>query len=307
MYPVVTAVAAFLNRYVPDGPVTAAVSGGADSLALAAALAELAAPRTLVVTIDHQLQPTSAAQAQRVCDSAADLGLAAQICPVEVVGSGGMEAAARRARYAALERVRRGPVLLAHTLDDQAETVLLGLGRGSGPRSIAGMQRWRNPWGRPLLGVRRTDTEELCMARGLVPWQDPHNQDPTFQRVRLRHEVIPLLDEVLAGGVVPALARTADLLADDLAALDQMAAGFRTRGPKLSVGGLRDTPRAIRTRVLRRWLLGAGIDELTGQHLTRLDQLLTDGRPLASVRLPGGYDVRCSGAHLVLIAQGRAE
>ncbi|MDI4659410.1 tRNA lysidine(34) synthetase, partial [Xanthobacter autotrophicus] len=125
----------------------------------------------------------------------------------------GPEAAARVARYAALDAARRGrPVLLAHTLDDQAETVLLGLGRGSGARSLRGMAAWDAPWGRPLLGVRAADTRAACRDLGLEPWNDPHNTDPAFTRVRLRREVLPLLEDVLGGGVAEGLARTAALL-----------------------------------------------------------------------------------------------
>src|SRR6266513_1100022 len=115
--------------------------------------------------------------------------------------SGGPEAAARTARYRALDDARGGaPVLLGHTLDDQAETVLLGLGRGSGPRSIAGMRVADGLWLRPLLGARRSTTRAACVAESLPVWDDPHNADPRFTRSRLRSEVLPLLDEVLAGG-----------------------------------------------------------------------------------------------------------
>ena len=115
-------------------------------------------------------------------------------------------------------------MLLAHTLDDQAETVLLGLGRGSGPRSIAGMRPYDPPWCRPLLGVRRAVTHGACAELGLTPWHDPHNADPRFTRVRLRTEVLPLLEDVLGGGVAEALARTAAALREDAEVLDDLAA-----------------------------------------------------------------------------------
>ena len=130
--------------------------------------------------------------------------------------AGGREAAARTARYAALDAVADAlgrDVLLGHTLDDQAETVLLGLGRGSGPRSIAGMRPRSGRYLRPLLGVRRATTEAACRALGLDCWDDPHNDDRALQRVRLRREVLPLLEDVLQGGVAEALARTAVLTA----------------------------------------------------------------------------------------------
>ena len=134
------------------------------------------------------------------------------------------EAAARAARYAALGAYRDGPVLLAHTLDDQAETVLLGLGRGSGARSIAGMRPHDPPWCRPLLGVRRAVTHAACVELGLTAWQDPHNTDRRFTRTRLRHEVLPLLEDVLGGGVAEALARTAMALREDTELIDTLAA-----------------------------------------------------------------------------------
>ncbi|WP_460867234.1 tRNA lysidine(34) synthetase TilS, partial [Rhodococcus aerolatus] len=217
------AVRAWCAEHGP-GPVAVACSGGADSLALTAAAVAEAGPVTALV-VDHALQPGSAAVADRAAATARTMGCAqARVLTVAVTGPGGPEAAARRARRAALRGAADGPVLLGHTLDDQAETVLLGLGRGSGARSLAGMRAWDPPWGRPLLGVRRADTAAACAELGLDPWHDPHNDDPAFTRVRLRHEVLPLLEEVLAGGVAAALARTAAQLREADAALDAVAA-----------------------------------------------------------------------------------
>ena len=190
--------------------VAVALSGGADSTALTAgALAEGAVVHALVV--DHGLQPGSARVAAQAAASAIRLGAAsARVLTVTVGSDGGMEAAARTARYAALrDATQRWPVLLGHTLDDQAETVLLGLGRGSGGRSIHGMRAWNPPWGRPLLGVRRATTRQMCADLGVETYDDPHNAAPEFTRVRLREEVLPLLENVLGGGVVAALGRTA--------------------------------------------------------------------------------------------------
>ncbi|KAF0836557.1 tRNA(Ile)-lysidine synthetase-like protein [Nocardia caishijiensis] len=206
------------------GPVVVGLSGGADSLALvAAAVVECGAVTAVVV--DHRLQDGSGAVARRAVEQALALGCVdARVVAVEVGRAGGVEAAARAARYAALESVRDGrPVLLGHTLDDQAETVLLGLARGSGGRSIQGMAAWNEPWGRPLLGVRRAQTEQLCADLGIEPWRDPHNDDPAYTRVRVRNEVLPLLEDVLGGGVAQALARTADQLRADGAVLDDLA------------------------------------------------------------------------------------
>jgi tRNA(Ile)-lysidine synthase len=224
------AVRAALSGLTAGTPLLVACSGGADSLALAAAVAFEAPKLGLaagLVTIDHGLQPGSAAQAERVATLGYELGLnPVQSITVQVESAGGPEGAARTARYAALDAAAAacgGLVLLGHTLDDQAETVLLGLGRGSGPRSIAGMPARSGRYLRPLLGLRRASTAAACASLGLEPWQDPHNDDPAFQRVRLRREVLPLLEQVLQGGVSEALARTAALLADDLDALAELA------------------------------------------------------------------------------------
>ncbi len=223
--------------------------------------------------------------------------------PVTVEGPGGVEAAARRARYDALRAHAVAlstsgaavAVLLAHTADDQAETVLLGLARGSGPRSIAGMRQWRPPWGRPLLAVTRADTEDACRVAGLEPWHDPHNADPAFTRVRLRREVLPLLDDVLGGGVRAALARTASLMRDDLDALDVIAAATLQAALRpdrtLDIAALAGQPVAILGRVLRDWAAGGGAGPLTFDHLSRMIAQLTDQRGPAQVRIPGGLDV----------------
>ena len=175
--------------------------------------------------MDHGLQPDSAVVAENARTQALTLGCVdAQVIRVQVGNEGGPEAAARAARYAALSAYQAGPVLLGHTLDDQAETVLLGLGRGSGPRSIAGMRPHDPPWCRPLLGVRRAVTHAACQELGLTPWQDPHNTDRRFTRTRLRLEVLPLLEEVLGGGVAEALARTATALREDTELIDTLAA-----------------------------------------------------------------------------------
>jgi tRNA(Ile)-lysidine synthase len=301
-----TAVRRFLvNYHVPNITDTVAVacSGGADSLALAAATVHCAAALRLPVhglVVDHQLQPGSAQVAHTTGAQLRQLGCAAvQVLPITVnggAGSGGIEAAARRARYRALRDAApdRALVLLGHTLDDQAETVLLGLGRGSGPRSMAGMRELDPPWGRPLLGIRRSVTAAACAALKLKPWTDPHNADPRFRRVRLRTEVLPLLEEVLAGGVAQALARTAEQLREDLDVLDEQAAGILTdsrRGADLDVAALAPHPAALRRRVLRRWLLDAGVTELTDAHLRAADDLVGRWSGQGPLRLPGAFEV----------------
>jgi len=234
--PVRTAVRRFLEAVpVECGVVCVACSGGTDSLALAEATVHHARLHDLAVhglVVDHGLQPGSAAIARHAAQQLGDLGCATvEVLAVRVDATTNVEAAARAARYAALEAARPHPdalVLLGHTLDDQAETVLLGLGRGSGPRSIAGMRELDPPWARPLLSVRRADTAAACATLGLDPWHDPHNVDPRFRRARLRAEVMPLLENVLGGGVAPALARTAAQLREDCDALDALATDLLT-------------------------------------------------------------------------------
>ncbi|MEO6886601.1 MAG: tRNA lysidine(34) synthetase TilS [Jatrophihabitantaceae bacterium] len=310
--------------------VLVACSGGADSLALAAAVA-FEAPRAGLryglVTVDHGLQAGSDVQAARVAAIAHELGFdPVRAIRVDVGTDGGPEGAARDARYDALAAAAdawNAPVLLGHTRDDQAETVLLGLGRGSGPRSIAGMRplTWTGTgatqppggrgssavqgcWLRPLLGVRRATTEAACAALGLDVWQDPQNLDPAFRRVRLRREVLPLLEEVLGGGVVEALARTASLLQDDLDALDAIAAAVLTGDQQslvvdsrpqpsvdqgvLDVSAVAGLPRAIRTRVIRNWAADHGARSLTSDHTAAVDALITDWHGQGPVDLPGG-------------------
>ncbi|MHA3019061.1 tRNA lysidine(34) synthetase TilS [Mycobacterium sp. BMJ-28] len=257
------------------------LSGGADSLALTA-VAALVAP-TVALIVDHGLQADSADVARTAHAQALRLGCVdAQILRVEVGTAGGPEAAARTARYRALERARAGlPVLLAHTLDDQAETVLLGLGRGSGARSIAGMREFDDPWGRPLLAVRRATTRAACAELGLDPWQDPHNSDPRYTRVRLRAEVLPLLEEVLGGGVAGALARTGAALREDAEALDALAERALPEvrcGAGLEVSALTVLPGAVRRRVIRRWLLEAGARDLTNGQIRGVEALVTAWR-----------------------------
>lgn len=255
------------------------LSGGADSLALTAVAVELRA--TVALIVDHGLQDGSAAVAETARRQALALGCSdARVLTVSVGTSGGPEAAARDARYGALRTASGGaPVLLAHTLDDQAETVLLGLGRGSGPRSIAGMRPYQPPWCRPLLGVRRELTHAACAQLGLTPWQDPHNVDPAFRRARLRMQVLPLLEDVLGGGVAEALARTGAALREDCDALDELTARELVgAGEQLDIARLGRLPDAVRRRVIRGWLLANGAKNLTDKQIRGVDTLVTRWR-----------------------------
>ena len=284
-----------------DGPVLVACSGGPDSVALAAALA-FEAPRAGRaaggVTVDHGLQPGSAERAAALADVLHGLGLdPVEVVRVEVGTAGGPEAAAREARYRALDetadRLGAAAVLLGHTLDDQAETVLLGLARGSGARSLAGMPAQRGRYRRPLLGLDRATVRAAARSSGLPVWDDPHNTDPSFARARVRDDVLPALEKALGPGVPEALARTAALVRADADALDGWAAAANESaraGPGvLAVAVLAELPSAVRTRVLRRAALAAGAPgtDLTARHVAELDRLVTDWHGQGPLHLPG--------------------
>lgn len=289
-----------------------ACSGGADSLALAACVALERLP-ALAVIIDHGLQEGSAQVARTAADQCRGLGLEAVVVPVVVAGAGGPEGAARTARYAALERVRAerapgGVVLLGHTLDDQAETVLLGLARGSGARTLAGMPAARGALRRPFLGLRRAQTEQVCADLGLAPWHDPTNAAPPDGagwplRSQVRTSVLPELVRVLGAGVPEALARTADLLRDDDDALEGIAAAVlaqATTSDGLDVAALAGAPRAVRRRALRAAVVAAGGGALTQVHLAQVDALVTDWHGQGPAHLPGGVRAQRRCGRLVL-------
>ena len=287
-----TTVDRFAAAWLPDAESwCVALSGGPDSLALTAAAAQLRPTTALIV--DHGLQPDSDSVAEMAREQAGVLGcVAAQVLRVRVGTEGGPEAAARAARYSALDLARDGaPVLLGHTLDDQAETVLLGLGRGSGARSIAGMQPSDPPWYRPLLGVRRRHTHAVCAEVGVSGWDDPHNHDRRFTRVRLRAEVLPLLEDVLGGGVAEALARTGAALREDTEALDDLARDVQVTaevGGALNVTAIAELPVALRRRVIRGWLLAGGAVGLSDGQIRAVDALVADWRGRGGVAVGGG-------------------
>ncbi|MGI3780094.1 MAG: tRNA lysidine(34) synthetase TilS, partial [Janthinobacterium lividum] len=260
-----------------DSALLVACSGGPDSLALAAGAAHVAQDRRLpyaAVVVDHGLQEGSAGVAEAARGTLAGLGYAdAAVVRVEVVAGGaGPEAAARDARYAALRResdALGATLLLGHTRDDQAETVLLGLARGSGARSLAGMAERGGGRLRPLLGLPRSTALACCAELGLAPWSDPHNADPAYARVRVRERVLPVLETELGPGVAAALARSADLLRADADLLDELAAQAAPgveRSGGLDCGRLAALPAALRSRVLRGWLRVVGAHDLAADH-----------------------------------------
>ncbi|CAN5276460.1 tRNA lysidine(34) synthetase TilS [soil metagenome] len=291
-------VRATLAETGPGDVVLVACSGGADSLALTAATvfeAGKLAVRVIGVTVDHGLQPESDLVTDRVVAQMAGLGCDETVTArVQVDGAGmGVEAAARRARYAILsevaDRVGARLVLLGHTRDDQAETVLLGLTHGSGPRSLAGMRRGYDRFRRPLLDVTRAQTHAACTVEGLDWWEDPHNLDPAYTRVRVRETVLPLLEAELGPGIAANLARTADLTRADVDHLDDLADRAWEAMAELGVEELDAMPVPIRTRVLRRAILAAGAPsgELTHEHITAVEGLVTRWHGQAWIDLPG--------------------
>ena len=320
------AVRSALADLSPGAVVLAAVSGGADSLALAAAVA-FEAPKLRLwagaVIVDHALVADSAGIARRAADQCRELGLD----PVEVVrvqvdqGSDGLEAAARDARYTALEdsarRLGAAVVLLGHTLDDQAEQVLLGLARGSGTRSLAGMRARRGILRRPLLSVTREQTRASCQAEGMAWWDDPMNDDPAYLRVRARR-ALGDLERDLGPGIAAALARSAEHLREDADHLDALAdqfladsmyssTGIRCRNTSnqrdvVTVEAMMGLPRAIRTRVWRRLLIAAGAPpgQVSARHTDECDRLLTDWHGQGPLHVPGDLRVARDGAEVTI-------
>ncbi|MEV4384977.1 tRNA lysidine(34) synthetase TilS [Micromonospora sp. NPDC049580] len=312
-----------LTHLPSGGPVLVACSGGADSLALAAATV-FVAPRlgrtAGLVTVDHGLQAGSAKRAEAVAGWAREAGFAPVVAVrVRVAGRpGGPEAAAREARYEALTEAARQheavAVLTGHTRDDQAETVLLALARGAGPRGLAGMPSRRElagvPLLRPLLEIGREQTRAACAALGLSAWQDPHNTDPSYARSRVRADVLPALVRALGPGVVDNLARTARLVAADNAALDETAAtalaAARHPAGGLAVPELAGLTAAVRGRVLHAWAreLGAVPGALSHRHVAALDALVTDWHGQGPTDLPGGVRVLRRGDRLTALSSG---
>lgn len=352
------AVRAVLARLGPEDLVLVACSGGADSLALAASTAFEArrvgrsvrsrgyAVRAGAVIVDHGLQDGSAEVAARAAEQCCALGLD----PVVVRSvdrtagpGGGPEAAARDARYAVLQDVAgetgAARVLLGHTLDDQAEQVLLGLARGAGARSLAGMPRERGVFHRPFLGLRRAQTEAVCAASGLDFWTDPTNLLPaatpardqvredadqvredatdrargayTPLRSQVRGRVLPVLEQTLGPGVVEALGRSADQLRDDADLLDTLAAELLGRARvadgdehALDVGLLEQAHPALRRRTLRLAALAVGCKptDTTTRHVDALDALVVSWGGQGSVHLPGGARARRACGSLFLRA-----
>ena len=309
------AVKPHLARLEAGDIVLVAVSGGADSLALASAVlteAKQSAITPIAVTIDHQLQSGSGAQAEKVEKQLKEMGYGKVIVKkVVVTTESGLEAGARDARYQALSacaaQEKATKVFLGHTRDDQAETVLLGLARGSGTRSLSGMAIENGIYLRPLLHITRAETVAACKELGIEPWNDPHNGNTEFSRIKVRTEVLPVMEDKLGPGIAAALARSAGILRDDADALDEIAQSEISASDlaNLDCEHLATLARAIRSRVLRAALYAAGAPSgsITADHLAGVDALVTSWHGQGQVSLPGGVKVERISGRLSLLAQ----
>jgi tRNA(Ile)-lysidine synthase len=310
-----TAVRPHLEKISAGDNVLVAVSGGADSLALAAAvLAESKESliNAIAVTINHQLQAGSDQQAAKVSQQLKELGYVDVVLEkVSVDQSSGIESGARTARYAALHTIaelrKAKQIYLGHTRDDQAETVLLGLARGSGARSLSGMAAVNGMIIRPMLSLTRELSERVCSDLGLTIWNDPHNVNQEFSRVRVRTQVLPLMEEAIGPGIAEALARTASLLRDDADALDAMAdvAMSELDLASLDISHLTSLSKAVRTRVIRRaiYAQGAPSGSISADHVGAVEALVTSWHGQGEVSLPGGVKVARISGRLSLYAR----
>ena len=263
-----------------------AVSGGPDSVALAV-LANVAGVRGSIWHVDHGLRPTSGEEAAAVEEFAAVLGMPFHLVREEVPSGPNLEARARQLRR---ERIPAGAAT-GHTMDDQAETVLINLARGAGPRGLAAMRPGPT---KPLLGIRRADTEAVCAALGLTPIRDPSNQSSDFLRNRVRHELLPLLGEITKRDPAPILARSAKVFREEDDLLDSEALGIDAG----DVSALGAAPRPLRMRALRQAVSAISGYPPDRSSLERLDALILKG---------GRFRLQLSGRVEVQAVRGRIE
>ena len=281
-------------------------------MALAIALfAECGGEKVIPVVVDHGLQPNSDQITAKVVAQLKTIGYKrVETAVAQVIVTDGLEASARRARYKVfhqfIDSYQPKYFFLAHTLNDQAETALLGLARGSGARSLSGMATQNNLFVRPLLKITRQMSEAACAEAGIDFWSDPHNQDLKFARVRVRKNVLPTLEENLGPGITEALVRTADLLRDDADALDGFANEFfaQVDPNNLEINDLERLPKAIRSRVLRLAIYQAGAPSgsLTAEHIEAAEALISNWHGQKEVSLPGNVKLLRNSGRIVLSA-----
>ena len=316
LYQIRLAVRSELEDIAAGDSVLVAASGGADSSALAAALlleCKTKSIKVIALIIDHGLQKNSADVTHETKRTLTKIGYEnIEIRRVTVEITDGLEASARRARYQALNDVANShnavAVFLGHTKDDQAETVLLGLSRGSGSRSLSGMAARVDRYRRPLLSITRAQTEAACEEAGIKFWQDPHNQSMEFTRVRVREVVLPTMEKEIGPGISDALARSAKLLRDDADALDYLSEEIfsKLEPASLEISKLESQPRAIRTRILRKaiYLAGAPQGSLSAEHIEPVEALITAWKGQGPISLPGGVTVARISGRLSLSKSG---
>ena len=294
-------------------PVLFGCSGGADSMALAVALfIERSNTKVIPIVIDHGLQEGSAQITSQTIERLKQIGFTqVESARAQVTMTDGLEASARRARYQLfnqfIETYQPKYFLLAHTLNDQAENVLLGLARGSGARSLSGMAVKNNIFVRPLLKISRELTTAACSEARIEIWSDPHNEDLRFTRVRVRKNLLPIIEDNLGPGITEALVRSADLLRDDADALDGFAAEYFNQADpfNLDVKELERLPKAITTRVLRLaiYKAGAPAGSLSAEHISAAQALISDWHGQKEVSLPGNVKLLRNSGRITLSTQ----
>lgn len=264
------------------------------------------------VVVDHGLQEGSDLTASHVVAELKRIGFF-DIFSIraQVEMRDGLEASARRARYRAfdqaIETYQPKFFLLGHTLNDQAESVLLGIARGSGTKSLSGMPSENGIYLRPMIAITRATTESACVEAGLKVWRDPHNSDQRFTRVRVRENILPIMERDLGPGIVQALGRSAKILREDSEALDQWANEiFDQIDPaSIDIEHLAGVPAAIRARVIRLaiYAQGAPLGSISAEHLAPIEALVTGWKGQGPSSLPGGVKVARISGRLSLLAQ----
>ena len=282
-------------------------------MALAVALfMESSNTKVIPIVIDHGLQEGSAQITSQTIERLKQIGFTqVESARAQVTMTDGLEASARRARYQLfnqfIETYQPKYFLLAHTLNDQAENVLLGLARGSGARSLSGMAVKNNIFVRPLLKISREVTTAACSEAGIEIWSDPHNEDLRFTRVRVRKNLLPIIEDNLGPGITEALVRSADLLRDDADALDGFAAEYFNQADSfnLDVKELERLPKAITTRVLRLaiYKAGAPAGSLSAEHIAAAQALISDWHGQKEVSLPGNVKLLRNSGRITLSTQ----
>ena len=282
-------------------------------MALAVALfIERSNTKVIPIVIDHGLQEGSAQITSQTIERLKQIGFTqVESARAQVTMTDGLEASARRARYQLfnqfIETYQPKYFLLAHTLNDQAENVLLGLARGSGARSLSGMAVKNNIFVRPLLKISREVTTAACSEARIEIWSDPHNEDLRFTRVRVRKNLLPIIEDNLGPGITEALVRSADLLRDDADALDGFAAEYFNQADpfNLDVKELERLPKAITTRVLRLaiYKAGAPAGSLSAEHIAAAQALISDWHGQKEVSLPGNVKLLRNSGRITLSTQ----